>query len=299
MKIAIIGASGFIGSNLKLFLSKFNYDITIISLRLAKYNFNANNFDVIINLAGKAHDTNNISNSSEYFNVNTKLCNRIFDSFLSSNAIKFITISSIKAVSDFSENNFITENTFEAPSSIYGRSKLAADKYILNHSLNSFKKFYILRPAMVYGLGNKGNLNLLYNFVTKSRFWPLSAFINKRSFCYVDNLCYTINELIIQHNIESGIYNIADDDTISTNQIISIISDITGKKIYFISIPKKIIKLLFYFGGILKSKYNSILLKKITENYLVSNRKITAAIGNNMPYKTNVELFKTFISFRG
>ena len=50
---------------------------------------------------------------------------------------------------------------------------------------------------MVHGIGNKGNLNLLYNWV-KIFPWPLASYKNKRSYCSIENLIFIINELILQ-----------------------------------------------------------------------------------------------------
>jgi nucleoside-diphosphate-sugar epimerase len=94
---------------------------------------------------------------------------------------------------------------------------------------------------MIHGPGNKGNLNLLYKIVFKGLPWPLGAFENKRSFCSIDNLCFIINELIDNNKIPSGIYNVADDEAISTNELISLIAERQGKKSYILKIPKFII----------------------------------------------------------
>lgn len=58
------------------------------------------------------------------------------------------------------------------------------------------KRVYILRPCMIHGPGNKGNLNLLYNVVRKGIPWPLGDFENKRSFTSIDNLCYVVEGLL-------------------------------------------------------------------------------------------------------
>src|ERR1700733_11450963 len=77
---------------------------------------------------------------------------------------------------------------------------------------------------MIHGPGNKGNLNLLYKFVKKGIPYPLAGFNNKRSFLSVENLCFVINELINNDCIESGIYNVSDDEALSTNQVVSILA---------------------------------------------------------------------------
>ncbi|MBV5342376.1 nucleoside-diphosphate-sugar epimerase, partial [bacterium] len=92
-----------------------------------------------------------------------------------------------------------------------------------------FRGLYILRPCMIHGPGNKGNLNLLYNVVKRGIPYPLGAFENRRSFCSIDNLSFVINGLI-ENQVASGIYNVCDDETVSTNELIELISISLGKK---------------------------------------------------------------------
>ena len=150
---------------------------------------------------------------------------------------------------------------------------------------------------MIHGPGNKGNLNLLYNFVSKNIPWPLGAFNNKRSFCNIDNLCFVVNELISRPDIPTGIYNIADDDSVSTNVIIDLIAKSQNKRPYLFSINKDLIKLIARAGDYLKLPLNTEILTKLTESYIVSNAKIKKAIGKELPYSTQDGLLKTFQSF--
>jgi len=76
---------------------------------------------------------------------------------------------------------------------------------------------------MIHGPGNKGNLNLLYKLVQKGLPWPLGAFENKRSFTSIDNLTHIITQ-IIEKEIDPGIYQIADDEALSTNELIQLIA---------------------------------------------------------------------------
>ena len=91
------------------------------------------------------------------------------------------------------------------------------------------KQVYILRPCMIHGPGNKGNLNLLYNVVKKGIPWPLGDFDNRRSFTSIDNLCYVIEGLLNQY-VPTGIYHMGDDEALSTNELIGIMCEAMGKK---------------------------------------------------------------------
>jgi nucleoside-diphosphate-sugar epimerase len=290
-KIFLTGANGFVGKNISSFL-KGKYQIN-------SYNRNqvvSINENIVIHLAGKAHDLKNISRSDEYYQVNTELTKTIFDAFLASKAEVFITLSSVKSVAD-ELNDILLEEHIPNPITHYGKSKQLAEQYILSKPIPKGKRVYILRPCMIHGPGNKGNLNLLYKVVNKGFPWPLGAFENKRSFCSIDNLCFVIQELIAQIEIPSGIYNVSDDVPLSTNEIIQLISEIKGSRLKILKINKSIISKFAQFGDLFKLPLNSERLNKLTENYIVSNEKIKSAIGKNLPVSSKQGLLKTFNSF--
>jgi nucleoside-diphosphate-sugar epimerase len=294
MTITITGASGFIGSYLTNFL-KDKYKIQTLSREELQLDFNINS-DIVIHLAGIAHDIKKKQNSNIYYQVNNKLTSHVYDQFLKSNAIVFINLSSIKAVID-SFDTEITEQLTPSPTSDYGISKLMSDKYISNSIIPIGKKYFILRPCMVHGPGNKGNLNLLYKLASKDIPWPLGAFDNKRSFCSIDNLMFIIKELIEREDIPSGVYNIADDEALSTNDVISILAESQNKKPKIWNVPKDAIKSLAKLGDVLRLPLTTERLQKLTESYVVSNQKIKTAIGKPLPVSAMDGLLKTFNSF--
>ena len=127
--------------------------------------------------------------------------------------------------------------------------------------------------------------------------WPLGAYDNKRSFTSIDNLCYIIKGLLTK-DIESGIYNINDDETVSTNELIEIICAATGKNAYIWRIPKGIMEGFAKIGGILHLPLNPERLQKLTENYVSSNAKIKKALGiEELPVRAKEGLYKTIKSF--
>ena len=187
----------------------------------------------IIHLAGKAHDTSNTSAVEEYFKINRDLTIQLFNEFLKSDIRDFIYFSSVKAVADTVEG-ILVEETEANPLTPYGKSKLEAEDFLLSQILPADKRLFIIRPCMIHGPGNKGNLNLLYKVVEKGLPWPLASFNNKRSFLSIDNLSFLINQILINDQIESGIYNFSDDDSLSTNDLIEVISESLSRKPKFL-----------------------------------------------------------------
>jgi nucleoside-diphosphate-sugar epimerase len=289
--IYITGSSGFIGTNFK---NVFNNKYSIINyIRGQKIDIQT---DIVLHLAGKAHDTKNKNDLKAYYTSNTIFTDEIFNNFLASNAKIFIYISSVKAVVDYT-NDILVEENFPMPYSEYGISKLLSEFNILTKCNNLSKKVFILRPAMIHGENNKGNLNTLYKFLKLGLPWPLLAFENNRSFCCIDNLFFIIKELIEREDIENGIYNICDDEAISTNELVEIIYTVLRKKSNKMTINKKIIFFFAKIGDLFMLPFNSDKLTKLTNNFVVSNNKIKLAIGKNLPYSTRDGLIKTLSNF--
>jgi nucleoside-diphosphate-sugar epimerase len=289
--LLISGISGFVGKNLSSFLAE-TYQIKPF-LRNSKL---PANYDIFIHLAGKAHDLKNSSNPEQYYQVNTELTKKVFDAFLVSNAQVFIAFSSVKAAADCVEGE-LTENATPNPTTHYGKSKLLAEQYILSKSIPQGKRVYIVRPCMIHGPENKGNLNLLYNLISKGFPWPLGKFKNERSYLSIENLCFIIKELIQRQDIPSGVYNVADDIPLSTNEIVTLIAESKGKKARFLHLNKTLIIYLARLGDLLRLPLNSERLKKLTESYIVSNAKIKLALGKPLPVSSKEGLIKTIKSF--
>jgi nucleoside-diphosphate-sugar epimerase len=311
MNILISGINGFVGSN---FTEKWKGHHILYGLDInlspkdgvkAIYSWEQlakiSGTDAIVHLAGKAHDTKNQSEAAEYFAINTGLTQKIFDYFIESNAKKFIFFSSVKAAADSVPGDVLTEEVIPAPVGPYGESKIRAEEYIKAKSQEpraKTKDIYILRPCMIHGPGNKGNLNLLYNVVSKGIPWPLGAFDNKRSFCSIDNIAFVVEQLIVRDDIPSGIYQVCDDEPLSTNELIRLISESVGKKSHIWKLPKGFMGTAASLGGALKLPLNKERLRKLTENYVVSNEKIKRVLGiEKMPVSAKEGMRKTLDSF--
>lgn len=296
MKITITGATGFVGLNLQAYL-KPSYDVSSISVRyLADQQIDLK-ADAIIHLAGKAHDLKNVSVPKDYYDANFELTKQLFDAFLLSDAKVFVFMSTVKAVAD-EVNEMLTEDAIPNPKTHYGIAKQQAEQYILSKEKPAGKRVYILRPCMIHGPGNKGNLNLLYQLVAKVLPWPLGSFENKRSFLSIENLCFVIKELLDNIAIPSGIYNVADDELISTNSLINFIAVSQNKKSRILKINKSLIIFIAKIGDFFRLPFNSERLHKLTENYEVSNVKIKSVLGKSLPLSSEQGFVKTFQSFK-
>jgi len=128
--------------------------------------------------------------------------------------------------------------------------------------------------------------------------WPLGNFENQHSFCSIDNVVFVIRQMI-EKNIPSGIYQVADDQLLSTNQVVALIAESFIMKERIWKLNKKLICQLAKAGDLLKLPLNSERLKKLTDSYLVPNQKLKNALGiEKMPMNAVDRMIKTLNSFR-
>lgn len=318
MKFLITGAYGFVGTNLCKYLAEKGHECHALDIPSARRpdvpyasfhtwdeldqkgdnsatqhsSFILQHFDCVVHLAGKAHDLKKVASEQSYFDINVGLTQRIFDAFRKEvekvgGERTFIYFSSSKASPD---------------GNAYGRSKYAAERY-LKEAISAVQpstsnlNLCILRPAMIHGPGNKGNLNLLWGIARRGLPWPLAAFENKRSFTSIGNICAAVEALAERGT--NGIYPIADDEMLSTNRLIELISETCGKKAKLWRIPKGLMRFAAKFGDILHLPLNTERIEKLTENSFVENATLKAALGwQKMPIAAEEGMRLTLKSFR-
>ncbi|WP_159730159.1 NAD-dependent epimerase/dehydratase family protein [Sphingobacterium sp. 18053] len=280
MKVLILGGSrGFLGSHLK---KKLKDPILCEFVSMRNLDWSRDNFptDCIINLVGKAHDFTGKATEKDFFFANFELAKKAFNIFAASQAKLFIHISSLAAIEEVESAKSLSENTTYNSVTPYGRSKQAAEEWLMSQELPSDKKLIILRPPMVHGAGDKGNLKQLFSIVSKGIPYPLVRFKNKRSFLSIDNFCFFIEQILLQNEkLSSGIYHLSDDETLSSNEIVKIMKQETGLKVPCFPLPKRIISFLSKLGDHTRAfPLNTWRLKKMTSTLVVSNKKIKVAL---------------------
>lgn len=314
MKILITGAYGFVGTNLCKFLKEKGHVCDALDLPAARRedvpyaafhswdeipssltltsNLDFSSYDAVVHLAGKAHDLKEVASEQSYFDINVGLTQRIFNALRvkvesggGGRRTTFIYFSSSKA---------------DANGNAYGRSKLAAEEWLQDQYSSSVSTsnlhLCILRPAMIHGPGNKGNLNLLWGITRRGLPWPLASFENRRSFTAIGNICAAVEALC--ECGENGVYPIADDEMLSTNRVIELIAEACGRKAKLWRLPRGLMTQAAKMGDVFHLPLNSERLKKLTESCVVSNDKIKKALGwETMPVSAEEGMRKTLESF--
>ena len=288
MKILITGAYGFVGTNLCRYLSDKGHKSLALDIPKAKRDdvpysefhtwdelgsIDFSKIDAIVHLAGKAHDLKNVSDPQSYFDINVGLTERIYNAS-AGKVPRFVYFSSSKAADA------------DTP---YGKSKLMAEQFLDGRAI-------VLRPAMIHGPGNKGNLNLLWGIARRGFPWPLAAFENKRSFTSIGNICAAVEAMCERG--ENGIYPIADDEMLSTNRLIELMAETCGRKARLWRLPKGLMRASARIGDILHLPLNTERLGKLTEDSFVDNSALKAHLGwSQMPIRAEDGMRSTLNSF--
>lgn len=291
MKVLITGAYGFVGSNLCRYLVEKGYVCHALDIPAAKRDdvpyekfftwdemlkdnaLPTGEYNAVVHLAGKAHDLKKVSSEQSYFDINVGLTEKIFNA--SKGKIgRFIYFSSSKA---------------DANGNAYGRSKLAAEKFLDGRAI-------VLRPAMIHGPGNKGNLNLLWGLAKRGLPWPLAAFENRRSFASIGNVCAAV-EALCECGV-NGVYPIADDEMLSTNRLMELIAETCRKPARLWRLPKPMMKMAAKVGDVLHLPLNTERLGKLTEDSFVDNSELKKLLGwEKMPVVAEDGMRMTLESF--
>lgn len=187
--------------------------------------------DVVLNCAAIVHREKKIPESL-YNQINYKLAVELGEKSKRNGVKTFIQLSTVAVYGNSEE---INSGTPENPENFYGKSKLLADKKLLEIADDNFKVI-IFRPPMIYGgINSPGNMQRLVNFVRMGFPLPFKNSTNKRDFINIRNLIGYI-EAAIQSG-KSNIYLINDNSPVSTYELVNIISKKLNKKTVQFSLP--------------------------------------------------------------
>ena len=255
-KILITGARSYIGTSFEKWMQQFGdgYQIDTLDMRDStwkEYDFSM--YDSVFHVAGIAHaDVENVSEETKqlYYQVNTELTIETAKQYRHARKGKeslFIFMSSIIIYGEetnINKKRVITKDTPPNPSNFYGDSKLQAELGLIPLETTNFQ-IAIIRPPMIYGPNSKGNYKQLEKLALKLPIFP--DIKNERSMLSVDNLCFSIKDII--DNEKGGIYFPQDPEYVQTSLMIKEIAAKNGKKIILFSWMNWAVKLLGYMPG--------------------------------------------------
>jgi nucleoside-diphosphate-sugar epimerase len=279
----LTGASGFVGRNLLDLLPGLGVGrITTVGRQGADLDYDGfartelEPGSVVVHLAGKAHDLAGQVDETEYQRANVDLTERVFETFRSSAATSFVFLSSVKAVAD-TVDGALTEDHPAEPRTAYGRSKLAAERLLTQRAPTRGQRVYVLRPCLMHGPGVKGNLALLDALVRRGVPFPLGGFHGRRSLLSVDNLAFVIDKAA-SGELPGGTYNVADDDPLTSSDMVRVLAEAHGRRARVLSVRPSLVRAVARVGDTLSLPLDTVRLTKLTESYVVSNRRLLEAL---------------------
>jgi len=310
MNVLVTGANGFIGNHLTTLLVNQDYQIRLglrdtsnpslcgDKLSLVKYDLgiiNNNyenllkNIEIVVHLAGIAHRQS--ADENEYIKINSEGTLRLAEQAAARGVKRFIFLSTVKVhgeTNDVIDNVLkpITEMSKANPCDGYSKSKLEAEKAIIEVCESSNMDYIILRPPLVYGPGVKANFLKLLQFVSHRFPLPFAGINNKRSLIYVENLCDLIN-IFINSTLEGNQTYLVKDCDISTPDLITEIASALDSTPRLFSLPRKIFDLV---GRIFNQK---AVIERVAGSLFVDDSKLRSDIIWSPPINTKTAVQRT------
>lgn len=256
MKILVTGATGFVGRYLVNDLSKTDEVIACIReksnlLPSSVQQIVSNNFfdiaipkdtDVIVHLAGIAHNKNNSVDEFKKINVDGTL--ELARKALKANIKRFIFISSIGVNGNSTHGKAFTEQDTPNPINDYTISKYQAEVALEELFKDTKTDLVIIRPPLIYAHDTPGNFSKLLMLIKLGQFLPFGCTHNQRSFIAIENLVSFITTCIYHDTKINETFLIADDEVISTKQLIQCLSSGMGKSMILLPVPTKLLSIL-------------------------------------------------------
>ena len=193
--------------------------------------------DAVVHLAAQAHIADPSDDDREEFQrTNVLGTDRLAEQAAASGVRHFVLMSSIGAVTNSSEER-VTLDTPCHPSTPYGRSKLASERALTKRASGTPMAWTILRPTLVYGRDNPGNMRRLIALVRLGLPLPIGAIQNRRSFTYVENLADLVAHTLEHPAAENQVFLVADGDDLSTPELVRKIATLSGSRVRILDFP--------------------------------------------------------------
>lgn len=284
-KILITGSDSYIGTNFRRY-SRFRKDTEEISLIENKpEEIDFSSYNIVLHLAAIVHKKSGIP-ESQYFQVNRDLCLDVADQAKKDGIQQFVFLSTLKVYgSSFSNENIADETTVCFPDDAYSRSKFEAEAELKKLEDDNFI-VSVIRSPVVYGRCTKGNIRKLIRLVDSCPVLPFNKVRNKRNLIYVENLIGYVDRIIERK--ASGTFIAKDEGSLSTTELVHLISGYLGKRRYLFKLPGFLFKIFH------------LLFPDITESLFYSmefNNDRTNKILDYSPEITSSEGIKRTIDF--
>lgn len=230
-KITVIGGSGFVGTNLCRQLALKQQDFEIIDLKMSNQFpekckiADVRDIDtlrktitgsIVVNLAAVHRD--DVRDKTEYQRTNVDGAENVA-LVCEEKGIDKIVFTSTVAVYGFAEPG-TDENGAINPFNEYGRTKFEAEEKLRLWHAQGDNSLIIVRPTVIFGEGNRGNVYNLLNQIASGRFLMVGKGDNKKSMAYIGNIVAFL-ETCVATKQKYGVYNYVDTPDLTMNELVS------------------------------------------------------------------------------
>lgn len=288
-KITVIGGSGFVGTNLCKRFSLNQQDFEIIDLKPSKQFpekckiadvrdikslSDTISGNIVINLAAVHRD--DVKNKSAYHDTNVEGAKNVANICRQKKINKIIFTSTV-AVYGFAEPQ-IDENGPIKPFNEYGRTKFAAEEVFRTWNESFANSLIIVRPTVIFGEGNRGNVFNLFNQIARGNFVMIGKGKNKKSMAYIENVCAFL-EKCITSNVDYGVYNYVDTPDLTMNELVELVKiQLKGNVGTHIRLPYIFALLMGYIADVLALLIRrSFLISSIRVKKFITSSEIKSA----------------------
>jgi nucleoside-diphosphate-sugar epimerase len=200
--------------------------------------------DAVVHLAGLAHQPGRAANrAAEFCRINTEGTRLLARAAARGGMRKFVFVSSIAAVCTRSDRP-VDDRTPCIPTDAYGCSKFEAEQALVAELNDSGTDWCILRPPLIYGPGNPGNMRRLIQLMGTGLPLPLASIRNQRSFMFVDNLVDAILCVLRHEGVVRSTYVLSDGSDFSTPELVRALAEAAGCRVRLLAMPVSVLKVL-------------------------------------------------------
>ena len=233
--------------------------------------------DAVVHLAALTHGGTRRASSARFRAINVDVSVRVAEAALACGIQRFVYLSSIKVNGESSSRDkggihAYTGSDLPMPADDYGRSKLAAEQALRALWPFAASALTILRPPLVYGPGQKGNLVRLMGLVARGVPLPCGAIDNRRSLIYVENLVEAVVCALGVAVPGVRCYTVADVD-VSTPQLVRALARGLGVQARLIGLPMYCLRRLTRWPLLGSS------VRSLTDSLVVDASAIRAELG--------------------
>jgi nucleoside-diphosphate-sugar epimerase len=259
-RVLVTGASGFIGRPLAAALADAGYTVRAAARGRRGLDFPSGielaalpdlaqpadwrpllaGVDAVVHVAAIAHVGSDIPEAT-YDRVNHRATAELARAAATAGVSRFVFISSTRAQAGAAADRPLRETDAPSPTDAYGRSKLAAEAALRAAGI----PYTILRPALVYGPGAKGNLASLMRIAALPLPLPFGAFANRRSLVALDNLIAAVRFALEDARAVNETFLVADPDAVTVAELVAMLRAAHDRKPWLVPVSPVLLKSAF------------------------------------------------------